>query len=624
VTRELERRGHCPQCGGEIVFPFGAAAAQVCRFCRFLVARTDRDLALLGKVADLLPLASPLYVGQTGRIGELAFRVAGRVQFVRVGAAAAPWQEFFLEHPDGRWTWLAHAQGRWFHTQGVAPGPIPSWQAATPGTAVQIPHFPPLQVVERGQRQMVSAEGELPFALPPGFQEWYVDLAGPHSTFATIDYGDGSSPPLIFAGGAVDFAKIHIAAGSPAEAAERRDEAATAVKTTAMACPTCSAPLPLASPLSERVVCKYCAMECDVSQGALVALKQLPRPRVEPEIPLGATGQLRGVNVVCVGFMERGTTVDDERYRWREYLLYLPERREYAFLLEEDGDWQFIVPILPGDVERRERQEVGYRGAAYHFTQSVTAEVELVLGEFYWKVEIGERVQAIEYEGGASGKLSEERSADEVVWSHCSSIAEAEVHRAFGVAGRPKKPRKQLQSGWGITWALLMIGWVIVTVATVSQKSSKRVVDIALPPPTANPESNTVFTPPFDLTQDGKSLLVELSCDKNSNTWAGADVALVNETTGDVEETSLDVEYYSGVEGGESWSEGNDSDSAWFSRLPKGRYLLRVETSGDPAKPFASLRLRVEHDAWSGSYVLGSLGALVVWLIFGTFKWGVG
>jgi len=622
VTRELERRGTCPQCGAEILFPFGAAAAQVCRFCRFLVARTDRDLALLGKVAELLPLASPLYVGQTGRIGELGFRVAGRVQFMRVGGAAAPWQEFFLEHPDGRWTWLAQAQGRWFHTQHVAPGPIPSWQAAAPGTAVQVPHFPPMQVVERGQRQMVSAEGELPFALPPGFQEWYVDLAGPHATFATIDYGDGSAPPSIFAGGAVDFANIHVAAVAPAEAAERRDEASAVVKTTALSCPTCAAPLPLASPLTERIVCRYCAMECDVSQDALIALKQLPKLRVEPEIPLGATGNLHGRNVVCVGFMERGTTVDDERYRWREYLLYAPEGREYVFLLEEDGDWQFIVPILVGDVERGGPHQVGFRGQAYHQTQSVSAEVEHVIGEFYWKVEIGERVEAIEYAGGGA-KLSEERTADEVVWSHCIPIGGGEVRRAFGLAPRAKKG-KRLQSGWGITWALLMIGWVVVTIVAGSQKSARRVVDLVLPPPTANVESNTVFTPPFDLAADGKSLLVELTCDKSSNTWAGVDVALVNETTGDVEETSLDVEYYSGVEGGESWSEGEDSASAWFSRLPKGRYLLRIETAGDPAKPFASLRLRAEHDAWSGSYILGSLAALVGWLILGTFKWGVG
>jgi hypothetical protein len=623
VTRELERRGNCPQCGAEIVFPFGTAAAQVCRFCRFLVARTDRDLALLGKVAELLPLASPLFVGATGRIGELGFRVAGRVQFIRVGAAAAPWQEFFLEHPDGRWTWLAQAQGRWFHTQHVAPGPIPSWQEAAPGIAVQVPNFPPMQVAERGQRQMVSAEGELPFALPPGFLEWYVDLAGPHATFATIDYGDGSSAPLIFAGGAVDLAKIQIAAGSPAEAAERRDQASAVVTTKALSCPTCAASLPLASPLSERVVCKYCAMESDVSEGALIALKQLPKPRIEPEIPLGGAGHLRGMNVVCVGFMERGTTVDGERYRWREYLLYEPERREYFFLLEEDGDWQFIVPILPGDVERRDQEQVTYRGEAYHFTQSVHAEVELVLGEFYWKVEIGESVQAIEY-ASSRVKLSEERSADEVVWSHCSPIPEAEVHRAFGVAGRPQKPPKRLQSGWGITWGVLIICWVVVTLVVGMQRNPRRVVDLVLPPPTANAESNTVFTAPFDLVEDGKSLLVELTCDKNSNTWAGADVALVNETTGDVEETSLDVEYYSGVEGGESWSEGDDSDSAWFSRLPKGRYLLRVETAGDPAKPFASLSLRAEHGGRSGTYVLGSLAALVGWLVLGTFKWGIG
>ncbi len=42
---------------------------------------------------------------------------------------------------------------------------------------------------------MVSAEGELPFAVTPDESGRYADLSGPGGIFATIDYGDGSEPP---------------------------------------------------------------------------------------------------------------------------------------------------------------------------------------------------------------------------------------------------------------------------------------------------------------------------------------------------------------------------------------------------------------------------------------------
>jgi hypothetical protein len=160
-------------------------------------------------------------------------------------------------------------------------------------------------------------------------------------------------------------------------------------------------------------------------------LKQAPKPPVEPEIPLGASGTLRGHQVMVIGFVVRGCTVEGERYRWHEYLLYAGPSVGYLWLMQEDGAWQHVTPIPPGSV-------VVEGGAArmhdrrYTFKQSVDASVECVIGEFYWKVEIGETVRATEYEG-PGGIVSVEEADTEVNDSFCERIPTREIEQAFNV-----------------------------------------------------------------------------------------------------------------------------------------------------------------------------------------------
>ena len=94
-------------------------------------------------------------------------------------------------------------------------------------------------------------------------------------------------------------------------------------------------------------------------------------------MPLGAEGTLRGNRVICIGFVIRGCTVEGERYRWREYLLYAGARVGYLWLMEEEGSWQLVTPIPPGEVQVSGRA-AAYKGKHYSWKQSVQAQVEQV------------------------------------------------------------------------------------------------------------------------------------------------------------------------------------------------------------------------------------------------------
>jgi len=414
-------------------FKFAKALTQVCKYCSFLVARTDRDLVKLGQVADLAEIPTPFEVGAEGTWGGQPFYVEGRVQLDRVSAPGAPWQEYFIGfHTTDRWSWVAFAQGRWYSTTEIEnPPPLPPYDGLRPGSSVELSGMGTLQVAEVGQRKVVAAEGELPAVAPPGVATWYADIAGPGGVFGTIDYGDGGDiPTKLYMGRQFDPTEVKLKSGMPLEMPQ--------ADVAACECPNCGGSLPLVAPgTTERIVCKYCGTVSDVAKGgALSALAQAPKPPMEPYVPLGTEGTLRGMQVICIGFVIRGTTgTDGMRYRWREYLLYAGESVGYLWLMEEDGRWSLVTPISPGDVTVQ-GHSAQYRGANYTSSQTNDAQVEYVVGEFYWKVSVGETVQAAEY-NGPGGKVSVEHAATEVTYSFVEEMQPAELGQAFNLAPPP-------------------------------------------------------------------------------------------------------------------------------------------------------------------------------------------
>jgi hypothetical protein len=416
-----------------MTFKFAGARAQVCKYCKFLVARTDRGLAKVGQVADLVEIPSPLGLGVLGYWNGKRFEVGGRVQIDRVGAASAPWQEFSIVMADtGQTYWIAYAQGRWYWTQEVSPTPeLPPLGRLRPAMPIMLPGAGQVTIAEVGRRKVVSEEGELSYVAAPGVATPYADFSGPNGVFGTIDYGDGQSiPPKLFVGRQFDPQTFKLDSGQPLDKPQAQVEACT--------CPSCGGSLPLVAPgTAERIVCKYCGTVSDIKQGGalLEALGQAPRPLVNPYVPLGAEGYLRDRRVICIGFVVRGTTVEGSRYNWREYLLYAGPSVGYLWLMEEDNKWQLVSPLPPGEVHVS-GTVASYRGSQYVYKQSVQASVDYVVGEFYWKVEIGETVQATEYQG-PGGIVSVEQDASEVNTSFCQPVDGREIAQAFRLAPPP-------------------------------------------------------------------------------------------------------------------------------------------------------------------------------------------
>ena len=83
----------------------------------------------------------------------------------------------------------------------------------------------------------------------------------------------------------------------------------------------------------------------------------------------------------------------------------------------------------------------------------------------------------------------------------------------------------------------------------------------------------TIFSQPFDIK--GNSNVRITAGAPVDNSWADLDVDLINDQSQEVESVNIPIEYYSGVDDGESWSEGDKSTDATLSALPAGKYTLQ-------------------------------------------------
>ena len=192
-------QGQCPGCGSPIEFRAGSSVTAVCKYCNTTSRRSDRGIENLGRMADLADTPTIVAVGDGGTIAGRGFVVLGRVQLQH--DLGGVWDEWYLGFQGGGWGWLAYAQGNFYVTSKMEPAPpVPSMQQLRLEAPVQLGQAGVFRVVELKQAKIASAEGELPFAPRPGQPRYYADLVGPQAGFATLDWGEGNTPPEVFVG----------------------------------------------------------------------------------------------------------------------------------------------------------------------------------------------------------------------------------------------------------------------------------------------------------------------------------------------------------------------------------------------------------------------------------------
>lgn len=435
--------------------------ALVCKYCKHVVVRTDRDFRNYGRVADVVSSDAALSPGDRGTFRGRSFSVEGRLVLQHPGGGT--WEEYYVLFDGRQPGWISEAQGFW-QVVTVAPVGAPPLGMLQPG--MQLPLGQAMFVVgERNVGTFLSAEGELPFAATPGTTRTFVDLSAAGGGWGSIDYGDGTSAAVVFIGVQGSFAEFQL----QKHGGERP---VAAVQTQAITCKQCGAPLPVLSPGTERAACRHCNTITDVKLQQVVARQA--QAREQPSIGLGARGVLpitdaRGVTGqewIVLAYVERSTGAEgtDDWFGWQEYLLYNVQHG-YRWLVFDEGNFHFVTPIAPGDVDAsRAPVFVRFRNLQYNRRNQQQARVDFVLGELYWKVEVGETVEASDFVHG-NLVLSCERTAAEVNWSHGMLVPTALVTQAFGYQPKASaygaaSSRGSKAGGWVAILVILFILWL--------------------------------------------------------------------------------------------------------------------------------------------------------------------
>jgi hypothetical protein len=543
-----------------------------------------------------------------GAYRGVGFQLTGRAQLQH--GAGGVWDEWYMAFDDGRWGWLAEAQGRFYLTFEHRPGRI-DHSALIPGHTVAVGEPPVSMVVaETGEAVLLAGRGEIPYRFEPGHRYSYADLSGQGGAFGTIDFSEQT--PTLYLGSEVTLDQLGVSAAAPSR--EPEHEASPGVAVAAVTCHNCGGSLELHAPdVTERVACPYCGAMHDCNRGVLQFLNVVQGGKIEPDLPLGAQGTFEGHTLTLIGFMRRSIRADGRLYPWDEYLLYHP-RVGFRWLVYSDGHWTYVRPVAAGEVDvsvlpnghHYSGETAWYGGKSYKIFQSGEPCVDHVAGEFYWRVEAGQTAHTVDYVRPPR-MLSGESSDGEVNWSLGTYMTRKELdacfadvspagNRALGVA--PNQPFRH--KGVYPVWGLLLVAALVAMFWFSSRAGNRKVyAELFRVEAVTAPESGgqVYFSSPFQLA-GGQNIEVVGHGNDVDNSWMYIMADLFHEETGRVYTFDIPIEYYHGYEGGESWSEGGRTKKRYLSAVPAGTYVLRLAVERSDYQRSSAVAIAVSQDVF--------------------------
>lgn len=359
-------------------------------------------------------------------------------------------------------------------------------------------------------------------------------------------------------------------------------------------CTRCGAPITVKYPgASLSVSCPNCKVVIDITdQNYRILAKYFDKTKeFDPIIPLGTRGKLFGKEWEVIGFVVRRDKLSG--FAWEEYLLFNPYYG-YRWLTRNNGHWSFVTMIKDkpyssqAALSRVFVNRVDFQDNNYKLFYSGHAVVAYVFGEFYWKVKTDSEVWMSDYVCPPY-MLSNEWDNRELVWSKSEYLDINTVKDAFKIIGMagpegvaPNQPSPYLKTWSIMRW--LWIFFIVLLIGLSTALNTKAMNYTALRQMynfTMNGKTNDTTTPVFELLKDKANVELTFRADVD-NSWFYISGEMVNDETGDTYYFERTCEYYHGFDGGESWSEGSNTQNILLSGVPGGKYYINFDTeSGD-------------------------------------------
>ena len=205
------------------------------------------------------------------------------------------------------------------------------------------------------------------------------------------------------------------------------------------------------------------------------------------------------------------------------------------------------------------------------------------MGEFYWRVKVGEESKVADYIAPPY-MLSMEQSLGDIIWSHAVYVPYDEIVEAFALENLPKPkgiapnqpaPYEGTFGGMMGMAAAFFIALLAMQIVSSKHAANQVIYHRQVQAP-ATYRGQLLVTDPIALT-GGTSNVLLWAKSPVTNNWVEVDTTLVNDATQETEDATLPIEYYYGSDSDGAWSEGGQATDVVFSAVPDGQYHLQVE-----------------------------------------------
>ncbi len=586
----------CPGCGANSEVPSPAIQQITCPYCESIFTWDHELTKDSGKKSKLIPPHSGLSVSTDVRYKNKTYTIIGRVQYgYRHGSEGFTgiWDEWYLQSGTTE-LWITEDSGN-FSIEELVLDP-PEVGRLNSGDSFEYKNKSYL-ISETGTVLCVGTAGMLPFQILPEESYYYADAVLKESLeneTLTIEYD--SDNPSFFQGKKIDPSELKY---------EKADSFSKAPKTNTVTlkCCSCASPLQLKGKDLVTIVCKSCNTINQIDKSTSIALGKSSSHLGELfSFKLGSTFHYLEKDYLVTGRLYYQWEEDDEGEIETgdvfDYLLYNPEEG-YLFITEENKKFTAYVKTVPTSNSLKDTfSENGtfiYDSERYKFIETGSQRLLYVDGALPWVAKLDSVVQ---YTDAKSRKkyLSEEITLDdegsprEIEYYKGQEIPTEIILKSYpklNIGPKPiiRIPGEKFLNYFSIAMSVLSFAMIFILDSSESILKEKYTQSALL--------SKEVYSKPFEIKRVDETIEIKIETNVDDS-WTHLGVALFDITNVEVQAgEDIGVEYYSGVDDGESWSEGSKSESIYWKIKNPGNYQIILTAFGGDA-PLDSTFIEME------------------------------
>jgi Zn finger protein HypA/HybF involved in hydrogenase expression len=306
-------------------------------------------------------------------------------------------------------------------------------------------------------------------------------------------------------------------------------------------------------------------------------------------LPLQSKADFEGISYTVLGHVRKE---DSNGYDWDEFTLW-NQTHGFIYLSTYNGHWiKLKIEKLKHQIPTNRKQlseRITEGNENYTIFNDYTSSITHCRGFFAGNILNDQEYVGIEYIAPPSMWAFEKPRNESVTAFKGHHLSRNDLIRSFGDTELNLPPSEGVGAvepyATGISQGVIIANCILAfmlllfaqlastlfTTDKVLYKGEALLIDSV---------SSRIVTPPLKLLKEYSNLSIKLYADV-SNSWLENEIEVINLDNGTSFTTEQGVEYYSGVDGGESWSEGDRENELILSALPKGNYQLSFTPTYD-------------------------------------------